>query len=344
MANIYISYSQKDNKVVDIMINRLKELGHTILTANYHLKLEISLPRSIVYEDIRELVHKSEVAIVVFTENYIDSDHRFESNTIISYAKNENKLIIPIVIGDVLPPNSYFEINWARISSNRIDELHECIKKIEHVISVFESKITEIKEQEETQKEEKQKVVKRVIESQVLKDVLFGLRMREIINKFIALLFYILTVGLLVGAARLAYYTILDTVKDIKDTNLYYYIYIGLKNLVIIGLLITSSRYSFKLGQVLMREGVRQGDRLHAINYGKFFLSSFQDRLSFEEMKDLFKDWNIDNNKESKGTVVDDMDSVREIDTKTTGEIVEQLCKLGDQFGKIGEMIAKMKK
>ena len=44
-----------------------------------------------------------------------------------------------------------------------------------------------------------------------------------------------------------------------------------------------------------MEEGIKQADRLHAIHYGKFFLESFQEKLSFEEIKELFKDWNMDN-------------------------------------------------
>ncbi|NGY76303.1 hypothetical protein F6Y02_07990 (plasmid) [Bacillus megaterium] len=97
------------------------------------------------------------------------------------------------------------------------------------------------------------------------------------------------TAGIIIGAI-LAYFS-LNNISS--DKNSYYYIYVGAKNLAIIGLLILCSRYTFNIGNIFMEEGVKQADRLHAIHYGRFF-RILPREIIFEEMKDLFKDWNMD--------------------------------------------------
>jgi len=75
------------------------------------------------------------------------------------------------------------------------------------------------------------------------------------------------TAGIIKGAI-LAYFSVNNISSD---KNSYYYIYVGAKNLAIIGLLILCSRYTFNIGNIFMEEGVKQADRLHAIHYGNFF-------------------------------------------------------------------------
>jgi hypothetical protein len=44
-----------------------------------------------------------------------------------------------------------------------------------------------------------------------------------------------------------------------------------------------------------MVESIRNGDRIHAISFGKFYLNAYGDIATREEIKEVFGNWNIDN-------------------------------------------------
>lgn len=44
-----------------------------------------------------------------------------------------------------------------------------------------------------------------------------------------------------------------------------------------------------------MNESLKVSDRIHAISFGKFYLQVFEQSLTPEELKDIFRDWNINN-------------------------------------------------
>jgi response regulator RpfG family c-di-GMP phosphodiesterase len=44
-----------------------------------------------------------------------------------------------------------------------------------------------------------------------------------------------------------------------------------------------------------MSESLKIADRIHAISFGKFYLQVFNDRINPEEIKEIFRDWNINN-------------------------------------------------
>lgn len=69
-------------------------------------------------------------------------------------------------------------------------------------------------------------------------------------------------------------------------------VYLILKSLLIIGLLVASSRYAFNLGKTYMNESLKNADRIHAISFGKFYLQVFGTNIKPEDLKDVFKDWN----------------------------------------------------
>lgn len=71
-------------------------------------------------------------------------------------------------------------------------------------------------------------------------------------------------------------------------------IMLALLNLVVIGVLAALARYSYSLGKSYMSEALKSADRIHAIQFGKFFLSLFGEKLSPEEVKVAFQHWNID--------------------------------------------------
>ena len=43
-----------------------------------------------------------------------------------------------------------------------------------------------------------------------------------------------------------------------------------------------------------MVESLTNGDRAHAISFGRFYLKAFGDKATWDELKEAFKHWNID--------------------------------------------------
>jgi len=66
-----------------------------------------------------------------------------------------------------------------------------------------------------------------------------------------------------------------------------------IKSVFIVGLLIALARYSFMLGKTYMNESLKNADRIHAINFGKFYMQVYGAKVEPKELKEVFKDWNM---------------------------------------------------
>ena len=44
-----------------------------------------------------------------------------------------------------------------------------------------------------------------------------------------------------------------------------------------------------------MSESLKIADRIHAISFGKFYLQIFKNNLNPNDIKEIFRDWNINN-------------------------------------------------
>lgn len=193
-----------------------------------------------------------------------------------------------IVLDDSTPQFGFAGIVYSEVDKQDISNRN--FKEITRLLAVKEAEIYQTKTEETAEKENKKEVIDRINDSLELKEVISDLKSREKFNKRIAMGCYSIGTAVIIIGAILAYFSVNNISSD---KNSYYYIYVGAKNLAIIGLLILCSRYTFNIGNIFMEEGVKKADRLHAIHYGKFFLESFREKLFFEEMKDLFKDWNM---------------------------------------------------
>ena len=65
------------------------------------------------------------------------------------------------------------------------------------------------------------------------------------------------------------------------------------KGVIVIGLFIALSKYCFMYGQSFMHESIKNGERKHAINFGKFYLQSYGVDAQWSQVKEAFEHWNI---------------------------------------------------
>ncbi|MGB0521705.1 MAG: hypothetical protein ACPGJS_02035 [Flammeovirgaceae bacterium] len=69
----------------------------------------------------------------------------------------------------------------------------------------------------------------------------------------------------------------------------------GLKGLGALILVLTLAKYLFLLGKYFMNESVKYSDREHAITFGKLYVQLKEDKITPDEIQNVFSDWNLYN-------------------------------------------------
>lgn len=65
------------------------------------------------------------------------------------------------------------------------------------------------------------------------------------------------------------------------------------KGLIAVALLAGLAKYSFMFSSRYMQESLKNADRRHAINFGKFYLESYGAAAEWSQVKEAFEHWNI---------------------------------------------------
>jgi hypothetical protein len=65
------------------------------------------------------------------------------------------------------------------------------------------------------------------------------------------------------------------------------------KGIIAVALFGALSKYAFLFSNSYMREALKNGDRRHAINFGKFYLESYGAAAEWSQIKEAFEHWNI---------------------------------------------------
>lgn len=66
------------------------------------------------------------------------------------------------------------------------------------------------------------------------------------------------------------------------------------KGLVGLALFVALSKYSYILSKSYMSESLKNSDRRHAINFGKFYLETYGSAAEWAQVKEAFEHWNIE--------------------------------------------------
>jgi hypothetical protein len=282
MAKIYISYSTHDTDVAQQIAAGLKILGHQInidietLTAGQEWRSVLS-----------DALKSSEVFISLLTKNSVSSQYVLtELGTARAFAGTSKKmLLIPIVFGDIGIPDVIRDIHVLFSRDHSIDEL---VMQIDLAINAFIGKRVAEKEQEVE--------VKRRIEANAatyIDEALKSLREHESKHRRIGNVWYYLGFVTLVSGVAFGFYSVTKFANS-ADQQWIRFGYLGLKSIIIVGLLIACSKYAFTLGKSYMSEALKSADRVHAISFGKFYLRAFSEKADWVELKEVFQHWNID--------------------------------------------------
>jgi len=99
--------------------------------------------------------------------------------------------------------------------------------------------------------------------------------------------------SLVFGVAFFGYITIV-TFSSIPATITWEFITFSVfKGLISVSLYAALAKYAFMFSNSYMQEALKNGDRRHAINFGKFYLESYGAAAEWSQIKEAFEHWNI---------------------------------------------------
>lgn len=124
-----------------------------------------------------------------------------------------------------------------------------------------------------------------------IREVFVKLDKNEKRNRHLSYLMYFVSFGLLACSLLLF---VFSTFPQLIRVNVETVVRMGITNTIIISIIIAMSRFSFVLGKSFMVESIRNGDRIHAISFGKFFINAYGEKATRQEVREVFGEWNID--------------------------------------------------
>jgi hypothetical protein len=269
---------------------RLKELGHEIFDeeTDYGKEQEYSFKKAILTSDI---------IIPIITSDTLKSKIFLNELVLLrNYTNHRNdKLLIPVVAGEINFenfPESIISINFITLKNKLLEiEINEVVKKINIAINSFLGK--------KLATDEHAQEIKVKIETTApsyINETISDLNKREKYQRRTALFWYILGFASIVSGIGIAFWFSNLTLSVFKEQeNWSLTTFYALKSVFIIIILIAASKYSFMLGKSYMSESLKIADRIHAISFGKFYLQIFNDKINPVEIKEIFRDWNINN-------------------------------------------------
>lgn len=135
--------------------------------------------------------------------------------------------------------------------------------------------------------------------------------------------------SLIAAVTYFGYFTVKATV--IPDPMTWpFIVFASLKGFFVVALLAALAKYSYLFSRSYMQESLKNADRRHAINFGKFYLESYGAAADWGQVKEAFEHWNI-SSANSFGQA------------ETTGLDFSSLEKTLDAFERAGKVAAKVR-
>lgn len=276
---IYLSYSHIDKELAHKFHDYLQEHGFEIIWDENTIATGDDFNKK-----LKNALYKADIYLPIISENFQRSNFaREELLTAIGYnsAREYPRLFPYIVSGDNIPidlSTTLCFMGTENIENDLIRIVSE-INKIKGLILAEQDVNSEIVENLNISLEI------------YLKDVFTKLEKNERNNRNLAYVCYFIS-----GLFLLAILPLIFRHQSSNLDEIYTLLTIlgTIQNVAIIAVLAALSRFSFILGKSFMVESIRNGDRIHAISFGKFFIQAYGNKASRQEIREVLGEWNID--------------------------------------------------
>lgn len=277
MTSIFISHSHVDQDYADALAIELVNGGHNVLYDGNVLN-----PGANWEKVLGESLTISDVFVVLISEASATSANvMMEIGRAKAQLASGQKLIIPVILDRSRIPFSLVE--WQAIFAEN-KHVAEVAGNILAGVAAFEQAKLDFIERKNEVREDLSKFVDEAIDTQ--KTALKTNRVAAYVcyggGAIALLLGLVLTIIGLYGAMT---QTVLEPARMIVA---------GIANIVAIGFLGALAKYGYSLGKSFMSESLKSADRIHAIQFGQFYLKAYGSRLTPAEVREAFQHWNID--------------------------------------------------
>jgi TIR domain len=286
MSKIYVSYTNSDASFAEKLINGLRMVGHDITVDGTKIVAGTNWR-----ETLNEGLKTADVFIFLLSQASLKAPYPLmELGTARAFAESSGRmLILPIRIDDASIPIAIQDIQILFTDERSIDET---IFQIENSISNFMG----LRVAKEIKQKESSQAVQRDLASFVNKAIstqeVYQSRNRRSADCWYAIGFFSLFLGILITG----YVATTSSQSQQIVSNWSSTVAFAIADIVIIGLLAACAKYAFSLGRAYMSESLKSADRIHAIEFGRFYLQAFGETATGSEVKDAFQHWNIDRN------------------------------------------------
>jgi hypothetical protein len=305
MMRICLSYSHTDGPFAAELSQVLRAAGHEV-TRDVEL---LTAGQQDWWKTLDAGLRQSDVFVALLSETSVNSQFVLnEVGAARAYAAAAgDRLVIPVLLDGVSIPQSMSDI-WALIAPIR--DPSDVGRRIDQTVSAFAAKRA-------AKQEERRQLGERITTgaSDYIGEAMTSLSRRESRDRRLGLFWQSLGFAALVLGVAFALLTITQAGAG-KDTWAEF-AHLSLRGILIIALLGACSKYAFTLGKSYTSEALKSADRVHAINFGRFYLRVFGSDIEWSEIKEAFAHWNIDRTSVFAGL------NAAEFDPKIIESIVE---------------------
>jgi len=298
---IFISYSHKDKELAHQFYNYLINLDYEVFWDENTIVMGDDFSKK-----LKNALYESDIYLPIISDSFEKSNFT-RSELVIAIGYNsgrERPRIFPYIVkGNKIP----FELSTIMCFmgtdniDNDLNSIRIQLDKLRGSIFAEQDTNNELKENLNISLET------------YLKEVFSKLERNEKKNKALAYICYIVSALFLISI--LPFIIHISTNYTYNEVELFLIIFHAIKNIAILTVLAALSRLSFILGKSFMVESIRNGDRIHAISFGKFYIQAYGNKATRNEIREVLGEWNID-----KGSSFQTQDA-KEIDPNFLGTL-----------------------
>jgi hypothetical protein len=295
MSKVFISYATHDQEFVRGLAGRLEESGHAVVFSGGSLQVGQNW-RDSLSTSLRE----ADAIVVVISKASLESRWMMtELGAALGYFQERGQpAILPVVIDESPLP----------IQLAEIQALFAAHKDLDWIVSRLTVNLDAMEGRAQARTEEKREVQARIQlnAAEYITIQLEVLRRKEKSYKRTADLWYYAALLALIGGVIFALWRAF--VSAATQPTWQSIVHLAVASIIVVGLLGALSRFAFILGKSFMVESLRNGDRIHAISFGEFYMKTFPDKTEWSEIKEAFQHWNIDSGSSFKAQKAADID------------------------------------
>jgi hypothetical protein len=294
MASISISYAKADEGFARALAAALEKNGHCVSF------LGTLLIGQRWQDALSTFLREADAVIFVVSKASIDDRWLLaEVGTALGYFQERGRpQVLPLVIDDVPLPPQFSQIQCLIVPDRNFGSI---LPHLEAALSASAGRM-------QARTEEKLQAQAR-IETNAAEYIgrqLSELRAKEKSFRRTAYVWYSAALIALIGGVSFALWRAFATGTTAPTWQSI--VYLAVASVIVVGLLGALSRFAFILGKSFMVESLRNGDRIHAISFGEFYLKTFPEKTEWSEIKEAFQHWNIDSGSSFKTQSASDID------------------------------------